>query len=412
MNKDLIYFDNNGTTRACKDSIVETTKWMSSCSNPSTNNKLSLPSKKLIESAKKYILSHCNTNHNNYCISFTSCASESNIYIIQSIVLAYKFLNKVKPHIICSSIEHSSIIECVNNLEYINEVDITYVNPSVLGIINAIDIKNAIKKNTCLILVMGSNNEIGSINPVKEIAAISKKYNIAFHTDYVQLFGKYKIDLSDNLIGSLSASFHKFYGPLGIGLLIINNKIIQKYNLCREHSDPLRGVKIGTPAVPLIAGGVSAMKYNFLHREKKNKALLSMRNAFLSEINKYIPIVYYDELPKTHKDPIIVIFGPHKEYKKLYAPNTILLSIYSKKLIFCNILLKKYLEKNNIIVSIGSACNTHKTHASHVIESLKPNSKIKKGVLRISFGDYNTNNQVTRFIKVFLNGINKQLTNL
>lgn len=409
----IIYLDNNGTTKQCTSSINETVKWMKECSNPSTNNKLSLPSKKLIEDGKKYILRHCNTDESKYLCTFTSCGSESNIFIIKAITSAYRFYKKKKPHIVCSSIEHMSILSCLNNMHTLNEVDVTYILPNKLSQIEPANVEKGIKSNTCLIIIMASNNETGAINNLYSIGVIAQKHKIPFHTDCVQLFGKIKIDLSNELIGSLSVSFHKMYGNLGIGLLLLNKKIIEKYHLCDEHFDPLRGLKIGTPAVPAIAGAITAMKHNFQNRMQKNTQLLNMRNTLINELNKHIPIIYYDEWKRINRPITLVLFGPHREMLDQYMVNTLLISIVCNPAAiathkFCNVEFKKFLEKHNIIVSIGSACNTHSSMASHVIKSLNTPQVIKQGVIRISLGDNNTMAEIHKFIKIFIEGIKKQ----
>lgn len=410
----VIYLDGNGTTFQSKPSIEETTKWMKLCSNPSTNNKLSLPSKKVIEEGKKYILRHCNVNESLYSVSFTSCGSESNIFIIKSIASYYRYKHKKLPHIISSNIEHSSIIDCLDNMIAMKEAEVSWISPMSNGCIHHKDIENKIKKNTCLITVMGANNETGAINDIESIGRVAKKYQIPFHTDYVQLFGKHKIDLSNQLITSLSVSFHKLYGPLGIGLLIIHKKIIDMYNLCgiKNTMDPLRGIKMGTPAVPLIAGAIASMKDNFVKRSMKDKHLLKLRMLFFKLLESKFPIVYYDtyankksKLPET----CIIIFGPHMEETDKYMHNTILLSVTTSIIQFCNVLLKKYLEKHNIIVSIGSACHTHSKNASHVIMNLKVPPFIRRGVLRVSFVDTTTEQEIHKCSQILVSGILEQL---
>lgn len=412
--KGIVYLDGNGTTFQSKSSIEETTKWMKICSNPSTNNKLSLPSKKVIEDGKKYILRHCNVDENIYSITFTSCGSESNVFIIKSISAYYRYKNKKIPHIISSNIEHSSIIDCLRDLEIMKEVEITYINPQINGRIDPKDIQKAIRKNTCLITVMGSNNETGAINDIQTIGKLAKKYNIPFHSDYVQLFGKHKLDLSSQVISSISASFHKLYGPLGIGLLIIHRKLLDTYNLCgiKNTMDPLRGIKMGTPAVPLIAGAIAAMKDNFQKRSIKNKNMLQLRTLCISLLKPHIMVGYYDDYmtKKIKIDTIgILLFGPHSEKIEQYMHNTILMSIVSPIHMICNVLLKKYLEKHNIIVSIGSACHTHSKNASHVIMALKAPPVVRRGVLRVSFVDTTSKEEIEKFTKVLIEAIHKQI---
>lgn len=230
----IIYLDSNGTTSQNDSSINAVIHWMKSCSNPSTNNILSKPSRKLIEMSKEYILKHCNLDSNKYTVLFTSGGTEANCISIRSIISEYGRTHKVKPHVIISSIEHNSIIDCCNQLVCNKIIELTMIKPNIDGIVNPDKIEHAIKKNTCLISIMYANNEIGSINPIGQIGKIAKKYKIPFHSDAVQAFGKYKIDMKKLNIDMLSASFHKLYCPLGIGLLIINNHLI--------HSEKFQGL--------------------------------------------------------------------------------------------------------------------------------------------------------------------------
>lgn len=412
--KGIVYLDGNGTTFQSKASIEETTKWMKICSNPSTNNKLSLPSKKVIEDGKKYILRHCNVDETKYSVTFTSCGSESNVFMIKSISSYYRYKYRKIPHIISSNIEHSSIIDCLRDLETMKEIEVTYLSPKMDSRIDPSDVSKSIKKNTCLITVMGSNNETGTINDIQTIGKIAKKHNIPFHSDYVQLFGKHRMDLSNETVSSISASFHKLYGPLGIGLLIIHRKLLDSYNLCgiKNTMDPLRGIKMGTPAVPLIAGAIAAMKDNFQKRILKNKHMLQLRTLCVELLKKNIMVGYYDDYmsKKIKIDRIgILIFGPHSEKTDQYMHNTILLSVVSPVTMICNVLLKKNLEKNNIIVSIGSACHTHSKNASHVIVALKAPPIVRRGVLRVSFVDSTTKEEIEKFVKVLVDAIQKQI---
>lgn len=416
MKKEPIYFDNNGTTPQSTKSIDETYKWMKICANPSSTNEASLEAKKLIEDGKKYILKHCGTTSNKYTVIFTSGGSESNSFIIRSSSAAYYKLKKIKPHIITSSIEHNSILDCCDQLLNNGCIELTKISPNIFGIINPIDIAKAIKPNTCLISIMFSNNEIGSINDVKQIGKIAHLNNIPFHTDAVQSFGKYKINLPKNNIDAISVSFHKLYSPKGVGMIIINNEFINGYNLeSIINGTQQKGLRGGTENVASIAGAIVGMKYNFDDRDIKNKQLLKYRNYLLDTLNKYINIVYYDtylEQFDKYKDIdfLIVIFGPHRKNIKEYVENTLLISIVSTNKKICNINLKKDLEKYNIIVSIGSACSTYSTKASHVLTELNASDIIKRGTIRLSFGDNNSISEIKKFIPILIKCINIQVS--
>lgn len=415
MKIELIYLDNNGTTLQCKKSIEETYKWLKVCANPSASNKASVSAKKLIEDGKKYILKHCGTNSNKYTVIFTSGGSESNSFIIRSATASYHKLKNTKPHIIISSIEHNSIIDCCDQLVNNNCIELTKIKPNMYGLIEPEIIQYAIQDNTCLISIMFSNNEIGSINNIKQIGEIAHMHNIPLHTDAVQSFGKYKINLPKNNIDAISVSFHKFYSPKGIGIIIINNDFINGYNLeSIINGTQQNGLRGGTENVACIAGAIAGMECNFDNRINKNKKLLNFRNYILDNLNKHIEVVYYDiyknNLVKYNKlDYFIILFGPHRNNKKEYVENTILISIVSNKESICNINIKNDLEKNGVIVSIGSACATNSKHASHVLTEMGVSSVLKRGTIRISLGDNNTLNEVKKFVPLLMKCINNQI---
>jgi cysteine desulfurase len=172
-------------------------------------------------------------------ILFTSCASESNSSFIRMIVSSYikmqnmqNMQNKImqnnvlhKPHIIISSIEHKSSLLCIADLLEKGEIEVTFVYPDCSGSIPPEKIEKSIRPNTALISIMWANNEIGAINDIESIGKIAKKHCVPFHTDAVQTFGKFKLKYM-NLIDAVSVSSHKFYGPPGLGLLIINSIFI------------------------------------------------------------------------------------------------------------------------------------------------------------------------------------------
>jgi cysteine desulfurase len=415
MKKEPIYFDNNATTGQCQKSIDESYKWMKVCANPSSTNKSSLSAKKLIDDSKKYILKHCGTNSSKYTIIFTSGGSESNSFIIRSTTTAYYKLKNTKPHIIISSIEHNSIIDCCEKLVENDCIELTKIVPDIYGIINVDEIIKKIKSNTCLISIMFSNNEIGSINNIKQIGKIAHQNNIPLHTDAVQIFGKYQINLPKNNIDAISVSFHKLYSPKGIGMVIINNEFINGYGLESIISGSQQnGLRGGTENVSSIAGAIMGMKCNFHNRDKKNEQLRKYRNYILETLNNYINIVYYDTYMENYEkykniEFLVIMFGPHKKNVDQYVENTLLLSIVSNKKKICNSIIKKDLEKNGVIVSIGSACSTHSSNASHVLTELGAPMVIKRGTIRISLGDSNTFVEVKKFIPILIKCINIQV---
>jgi cysteine desulfurase len=420
---DTIYFDNNATTLICAPAKKTYIEWLS-CYNASSNSRLAKPIKTVISKATDILLDHCNISTATHTAIFTSGATESNCFIIRACVKAYKkkLIEKnstMKPHIICSALEHHSSIECLKDLEETGDVDVSYIIPTIYGNVLPEDVEKAIKPNTCLITIMFANNEIPVINDIKSIGKIAHKNNIPMHSDCVQVFGKYKINVPENNIDALSLSAHKFYGPKGIGALIINNNLIEGYGLTAEiNGSQQNGLRGGTENVAGIASLITALKQSFINRAPKNKKLYNLRNYLLSRLKenyKFGDFLSYVNNTDVESREIleIVSLGPPDEEKDFILINTVLISIIKNKgRPFCNVLLKNFLDDKNCVVSIGSACLTNNESSSHVLSSIGAPSIIKRGVIRISFGDNNTISEIDKFIKLFKLGIEKQFVDV
>ena len=447
-----IYLDNNSHTLICPKAKEILFKWLEYY-NPSSSNKLSKESKILVDRAIKFMHEQCGTTENTHQIIFTSGGSESKSTIIRSVVYAIsKKQNKfVKPHIITSAIEHHNIIETLKDLENGNNCHVSYIKPNIYGCINPSDVEaeiNRIKEtggNVALITIMFANNETGAINNIPSIGKIAEKYEIPLHTDAVQVFGKFIIDLPKNNINAISVSFHKLYGPGGIGLLVIDKSLIEGYEMTGlingTQQDGFRG---GTENVPSIAAAMEATKVTFQNRTSKNDKLLQMKMRIIEKLKKHYPfgnLIDYiigssdnegesneSKIVETknleleeiklngdkvggEKTPLIeerkpielVIIGPPLEKKNSCLPNTLLLAVAKttgEK--FCNITFKHALERNNVIISIASACLTSMPNASHVLTAMDLPSVLKRGVIRISLGDENTMQECDKFADIFL----------
>jgi cysteine desulfurase len=437
----VTYFDNNGTTIINETAKKVYIDWIK-CYNPSTDSKVSKPSKLILQKAIDTVLDHCGVSTATHTAIFTSGGTESNCFIIRACVKAYKKKlsergSELHPHIILSATEHSASLNCVSDLVDGGDVDVTYVSPTIYGNILPEDVEKEIKPNTCLITIMYANNEIPVINNIKDIGEIAHKYRIPMHSDCVQIFGKYKIDIKKDNIDALSASGHKFYGPKGIGLLIISNVLIDGYKLTGEmNGSQQRGLRGGTENIPAIASMLTAIKTVFTKRKDKNNRLYKLRTRLLTKLSKhfkfnnFINYVYDDSnynkksidnadtddksTDSLEKNDIeLISLGPPEEKKGFILPNTVLLSICKNKgRPFCNNDLKHFLDKRNFIVSIGSACTTDKPDASHVLTAIGAPPVVKRGVIRISFGDNNTIQEVDKFVKILKLGIELQCKDL
>jgi cysteine desulfurase len=429
----LIYADNNATTLICEPAAKAHIDWLR-CYNPSTDSKIVTGVKNMIESTKHYILNHCGTSSSNHTLVFTSGATESNCFILRSCVKAFKRKlsengSPLLPHIISSCIEHHSILDCLEELEQYGDAEVTLIKPTIYGNILPRDVEMAIKPNTCLISIMFANNEIPTINNIREIGAIAHKNKIPLHSDCVQVFGKFPIDVIKNNIDVLSASAHKFYGSKGIGILIVNNMLIEGYQLGAEiNGTQQHGLRGGTENVSGIADCGAALQYVMKRRSEKNERLLFMRETFLKRMGELYPFGNYQTYvqedkasmlmdPTKGKPPIeLLSLGPPAEderARQYILPNTILLSICKNQgKPFCNVELKKFLDHKNIVVSIGSACQTKADKASHVVRAIGAPPVVRRGILRISFGDTNTPSEAKKIAEMIAEGIEKQCSDI
>lgn len=409
-----IYFDNNGTTLMCPEAKASFMSW-ASCHNPSSDSRLSLPIKQLLDVSRQKVLQHCKVQETEYSVIFTSGGTESNSTSIISVVLAYKkrlgeMRNAPAPHIVTSMIEHHSVLETLHMLEKYMGIRVTYLKPTHQGIILASQVEKAITPETCLVTIMFANNELGTINNLQEIVKVAHKHRVPVHSDCVQVFGKYGLNLAENGIDMISASAHKFYGPKGMGVLVIRNSLVTGYDLpaiiCGTQQNGLRG---GTENVAGIVSTVVALRYSMSMRKDKNAKLLALRQQLIEGLKTLFPLGQYEDYisAKPHNPIEFVILGSDKPGR--FLPNTVMFAVAKNTgAPFCNVKLKKFLDENKIIVSIGSACMTSSPDASHVIKAIDAPSVIKRGVLRISFGDSNTSAEVTKFLSVLAKGIKDQ----
>lgn len=412
-----VYLDANSTTYMNEKTVQTMVKWTNR-GNPSSSYQSAQEIRNMFNNFRKMLADRCgfkcvdykvdgdyaNDADDRYVVVFTSCASESNNLVLRSVSESYN-QHVEKPHFVVSAVEHRSLLDCARHLEAIGQIELTLVKPDALGFVEVAAVERAIRENTALIAVMQANNETGCINDIAAIGAAAHKRNIPFHTDCVQMFGKFPLNPIRDNVDSFAVSFHKCYGPPGVGALVIRRKFLHGYRLCAEITGSqqyhLRG---GTENTPGIAASFMALKQCWDTRDKKNAHLLSLKRQVIEELPKLLPCKTYREyleIERTNgpKYAIEVVFLSTAE--KSYLPNTLMMSIVKRSKNapeICNVEIKKRLEAAGVIVSIGSACSTSDPKASHVLYSMDVSEHIRKGVLRVSFSDDNTREDVQKFI--------------
>lgn len=315
-------------------------------------------------------------------VIFTSGATESNNLAIKGVAHFYK--SEGKNHIITVATEHKCVLDTCRHLNQ-QGFEVTYLPVDDQGIINLEQLEGAIKKNTVLVSVMMVNNEIGVIQPMKEIGAICRKHNVFFHTDAAQGYGKIPIDVNEMNIDLMSISSHKAYGPKGVGALFIRRKPN------RVRIEPLingggqeRGLRSGTLPTALIVGFGKAAEICKEVMEAEYARIKRLSDTFYKEIVESIPDVYLNG------------------HKNLRWPGNLNLSfayIEGESLI---------LAIKDLAVSSGSACTSASLEPSYVLRALGVDVELAHTSIRFGFGRFTTEEEIAYSIKV----IKKSIDNL
>ena len=359
------YFDNAATTRTDDEVLKEMLPYFSqSYGNPSSIYKIGRENRKAVEEAREKVAKAINAEPNE--IYFTAGGSESDNTAIRGIAYAYKQRGN---HIITSKIEHPAVLETCKQLEK-EGFEVSYIGVDEKGIVNIEELKNSIKETTTLITIMFANNEIGTIEPIKEIGKIAKENNIIFHTDAVQAVGSVKIDVKEMNIDSLSLSGHKFYGPKGIGALYVKKSVRFQKFVNGGHQE--KNKRAGTENVPGIVGLGKAIEVAYSNLEEHNKKIKELRDYYVEEVKKRIPYI------KINGDMENRLPGNSNISFRFIEGEGLLLN----------------LDLKGICASSGSACTSGSLDPSHVLLAIGLPHEIAHGSLRITIGKYNTKEEV------------------
>lgn len=363
------YFDNAATTRLDNDVLREMLPYSNVVfGNASSLYKLGRSSKNAIENSRQKVANilGCKINE----VYFTSGGTESDNTALKGIARANRYKGN---HIITSSIEHPAILESCKELED-EGFRISFLPVNSDGFISLSDLEKTITNSTILISIMYANNEIGTIEPIKEIGAIAHKYNIPFHTDAVQAVGTLPIRVNELNVDALSMSAHKFYGPKGIGALYVRESI--QFNRFMSGGHQERNMRAGTENVAGIVGIGTAIDLAYRNLDRHNYKIKSLRDYFFYNILRSFPDLRINGSLKNR------LPGNANISFKNVQGSTIL----------------NALDNLGIYASAGSACSAGITKLSHVLDAIGMPEEYSKNSLRITIGKNNTKEEIDYLI--------------
>ncbi len=371
MEDRTVYLDHAATTYV-KPEVFEDMKpyFSEHFGNASSIYSLGRDSKKAVEESREKVAKAIGAEPKE--VYFTGSGSEADNWALKGIAAAYK---KKGNHIITSAIEHPAIMGSCKYLEG-EGFEITYIPVDSDGLVSPEQIRNAIKENTILISIMFANNEIGTIQPIKEIGAIAKEKGVLFHTDAVQAVGNVNIDVKDLNVDLLSLSGHKFYGPKGIGALYIKKGV--KISSFIHGGQQERGKRASTENVPGIIGLGRAIELATENLDEYNKKLIELREKTIEGLFAKVPYIK---------------LNGHRHNRLPGNVNISFEFIEGESLLLM-------LDMKGIYGSSGSACSSGSLDPSHVLLAIGLPHEIAHGSLRLTFGDENTQEDVDYILEV------------
>ena len=369
--ENTVYLDYAATTYVKPEVLEEMLPYFTQkFGNPSSFYSISRENRMAIDKARAQVAKALNCDVNE--VYFTGGGSEADNWAIKGIASAHK--NKGN-HIITTKIEHHAVLHTCQYLEK-HGFEVTYLDVDDKGLVNLEELKNAITDKTILVSIMFANNEIGTIEPIKQIGEICRERKIFFHTDAVQAVGNVAIDVKDMNIDLLSLAGHKIYGPKGVGVLYIR-KGIKKYNLIHGGSQE-RNRRAGTENIPGVVGLGKAIELATDNLEEHRNKMIALRDRLIEGLLK----VPYTRLNGAEGDKRLP--GNVNVCFEFVEGESILLSLDFK----------------GICASSGSACTSGSLDPSHVLLAIGLPHEIAHGSLRLTLGEGSKEEDVDYILEV------------
>ncbi len=374
---EIIYFDHASTTKIDDIVLNEMLPYLKDVyGNASSLHSVGRNAVKGLDNARDEIASIINAKPDE--IYFTSGGTESNNWAIKSSAIRRQGKNKI----VTSSIEHPATLNAIDSLKNY-DIEVCKINPKKDGIVDVKDFSSNVDGNTFLTCCMTANNELGTIQPIKELCELSHKKGSLFFTDAVQYIGYNNLDVKELGVDMLSASAHKFYGPKGVGFLYVKNGVKLEALLNGGHQE--RQKRAGTSNVAYIVGMATALRLSRQNLIENNNKILSLRDTFIDMVLKEIPCA------KLNGD---------RDKRIPSNANFTFEGINGDRLLYA-------LDLNGICASMGSACSAGDISPSYVLTNMGISEKDAFSTLRFSFGKENTLSQVEKCVKVLKTEIEK-----
>lgn len=361
----MIYLDNAATTKMSRIAISAMLPYMDTVyGNPSSLHSLGQEASEALFNARERIakLIGCKESE----ITFTSGGSEADNQAIIS--AACNGEKSGKKHIVSTAFEHHAVLHTLNRLEK-QGFEITLLEVGEDGFVTPEQVAAAIREDTCLVTVMYANNEIGTIQPIKEIGKLCREKGVLFHTDAVQAAGHLHIDVNEQNIDMMSLSAHKFHGPKGVGVLYAR-KGINLVNLI-EGGAQERGKRAGTENIPAIVGMAAALEDSCNHIDENAKKLKVLRDKLISGLSEIPHSVLNGDAKRRLPSNVSFCF------EGIEGESLLLL-----------------LDDKGICASSGSACTSGSLDPSHVLLSIGRPHDIAHGSLRLTLSEENTDDEI------------------
>lgn len=366
----MIYADNAATTKMSKDAIETMVSVMNETfGNPSSLYEVGQRAKEVLEQARKDVAEAIGAQPQE--IIFTSGGSEADNQAIITGARLGAF--KGKKHIISSAFEHHAVLHTLKKLEK-EGYEVTLLPVHEDGLIRPEELEAAIREDTCLVTIMYANNEIGTIQPIREIGEICRKHQVLFHTDAVQAIGHIPVNVVADQIDMLSSSAHKYHGPKGVGFLYVK-KGIRLTNLI-EGGAQERGKRAGTENVPGIAAMATAVKEAVASIDENAKNLIQKRDRLIAGLKEIPHSALNGDASKRLPSNVNFCF------EGIEGESLLLL-----------------LDDKGICASSGSACTSGSLDPSHVLLAIGRVHDVAHGSLRLSLGEDVTDEEVDYMIK-------------